>query len=98
MSPPAANTTKCREVRDLHNSLERQRRGELKNAFDQLKASLPTLVGMDKASKLLILTTAGEFCRDLTGTEEALRRQRNAESCRNASLRRRLNELKRLKR
>jgi hypothetical protein len=62
-------------VRDLHNSLERQRRVDLKNAFDTLKVCVPEIAASDKASKLLILTKARDFCLSLGTREGQLRRE-----------------------
>ena len=67
---------KRRDVRDLHNSLERQRRIDLKNAFDTLKVCVPSIAASDKASKLLILTKARDFCTSLGSTEAQLRREK----------------------
>ena len=67
---------KRRDVRDLHNSLERQRRIDLKNAFDTLKVCVPSIAASDKASKLLILTKARDFCASLGSTEAQLRREK----------------------
>ncbi len=60
-------------VRDMHNILERQRRIDLRNAFDTLKGHLPDLQKTDKASKIMILTRAAEYCSELTRTEGDLR-------------------------
>merc|ERR1712113_1083810 len=46
---------KCREIRDLHNSMERQRRVEQRNHLAYLKKQGPEVADMDKASKLTIL-------------------------------------------
>ena len=35
--------TNHKEARDVHNHMDRQRRTDLKNAFDQLKDFIPTL-------------------------------------------------------
>jgi len=63
-----------RDVRDMHNSLERQRRIDLRNAFDTLKRCVPDLCFADKASKLVILTKATDFCRQLMAAETQLKR------------------------
>merc|ERR1712106_370831 len=63
---------KEREVRDLHNSMERQRRVDLKNAFDSLKTCVPDIAETDRASKLMILDRAADFCQELSRKESAL--------------------------
>jgi hypothetical protein len=81
---------KRREVRDLHNSLERQRRVDLKNAFDTLKAGVPEVATSDKASKLLILTKARTFCLSLGSREAQLRKEKERERARHEALAKRV--------
>merc|ERR1719150_2590455 len=50
------------EAREVHNQMERQRRNELKVAFDDLKVHLPEIATSDKASKQQILDKAVETC------------------------------------
>ena len=56
---------KFEEERELHNSMERQRRIEMKDAYDILKATIPSIKDNDKVSKLNILNTAREYYLDL---------------------------------
>ena len=56
---------KVKDIRDLHNSMERQRRIEMKDAYDVLKATIPSIKDNDKVSKLNILNTAREYYLDL---------------------------------
>ena len=56
---------KFEEERELHNSMERQRRIEMKDAYDVLKATIPSIKDNDKVSKLNILNTAREYYLDL---------------------------------
>jgi hypothetical protein len=37
---------KCRETRDLHNSMERKRRIDLRLNFEKLKSAVPELVSI----------------------------------------------------
>ncbi|XP_059088254.1 N-myc protein-like [Tigriopus californicus] len=87
------DTQKCREIRDLHNSMERQRRVDLRNNFDQLKEVVPELADVDKASKLNILNKASEFCRQLTAADSRLKRDRETIQSRNLALKRKLQQL-----
>jgi len=86
---------KGRGVRDLHNSLERQRRIDLKNAFDTLKIRVPEIAASDKASKLLILTKARDFCVSLGARETQLKRERERLRLRQESLANRVRLLQR---
>ena len=63
---------KFQEERELHNSMERQRRIEMKEAYDTLKGVIPTIASRDKVSKLNILNTAKDFCHGLEGKLERL--------------------------
>jgi len=86
---------KCRELRDLHNSMERQRRVDLKINFDQLKDKVPELRDTDKASKMVILNKAAEYSRLLCKTDLVLDKERDRVAKRNAELRQRLELAKR---
>ena len=86
---------KCRELRDLHNSMERQRRVDLKINFDQLKDKVPELRDTDKASKMVILNKAAEYSRLLCKTDLVLDKERDRVARRNAELRQRLELAKR---
>lgn len=70
---------KCRELRDMHNSMERARRVDLARHFIHLKTLVPELEGMDKASKLNTLNRSAEYCKHLHKTDrkniEELRRE-----------------------
>ena len=84
---------KCREIRDLHNRMERQRRVDLKNNYDQLKDCVPSLADVDKASKLNILNKAADYCRLLVSSEAKLRKDIDKETQRNMLLRKKLSAL-----
>ena len=85
---------KKRTVRDMHNILERQRRIDLRNAFDTLKGHLPDLQKTDKASKIMILTRAAEYCGQLTRTEAELRGSIRSEKLNHQNLVKKLSQLK----
>ncbi len=94
-SNAAADSYKKRSsVRDMHNILERQRRIDLRNAFDTLKGHLPDLQKTDKASKIMILTRAAEYCSELTRTEGDLRSDIRQEKLQQQYLVKKLNQLK----
>lgn len=94
-SPPNKRSTedKCREIRDLHNRMERQRRVDLKNNYDQLKDCVPSLQDVDKASKLNILNKAADYCRLLIASDQKLKKDVDRETVRNNQLRKRLQQL-----
>jgi hypothetical protein len=87
---PSSQEQKCREIRDLHNSMERQRRVDLRKNFDQLKSVVPELADTEKASKLNILNKASDYCRLLGNLDVKLRKDVEKESARNAILRKKL--------
>ena len=92
-SKRSSSEDKCREIRDLHNRMERQRRVDLKNNYDQLKDCVPALVDVDKASKLNILNKAADYCRLLIASDQKLKKEVDRETVRNAQLRKRLQQL-----
>ena len=51
-----------KEERELHNSMERQRRIELKDAYDHLKGIIPNITNVDK---LMILKTVTDYCKSM---------------------------------
>ena len=81
---------KCRETRDLHNSMERQRRIDLRKNFDQLKSVVPELADSEKASKLNILNKASSYCLLLANLDGRLVNEIRLESVKNALLQKRL--------
>lgn len=85
---------KGRDVRDLHNSMERQRRVDLKNAFDSLKQCVPEIADSDRASKLVILDKAAQFCQTLLRRESNLTTEREKEKRRNALMKKKLTLLR----
>lgn len=92
-SSPNNQEQKCREIRDLHNSMERQRRVDLRKNFDQLKAVVPELADSEKASKLNILNKASDYCKLLSTLDTKLRKDVDKEAARNALLRKKLSAL-----
>lgn len=62
--------------RSVHNSLERQRRVDLRNAFEYLRLLVPDTKILEKAPKVQILKKAAEHCEYLQRTEKRLLRQK----------------------
>ena len=82
----AAAADRPKDARDLHNHMERQRRNELKTAFDLVRTCVPTISASDRASKQMILDKAIDFCRGLRVKEARACRERRALLERNARL------------
>ncbi|PBC31376.1 transcriptional regulator Myc-B isoform X2 [Apis cerana] len=53
------------EKRSLHNNMERQRRIELRNAFEDLRILVPAVEKKEKAPKVAILRQAAVYCDTL---------------------------------
>ena len=58
------------EKRSLHNNMERQRRIELRNAFEDLRVLVPEVEAKEKAPKVAILRQAALYCDRLTDLEQ----------------------------
>ncbi|XP_076053017.1 uncharacterized protein LOC143032336 [Oratosquilla oratoria] len=65
-----AESDDCR--RNTHNSLERQRRVELRNAFEHLRQLVPETKVLGKAPKVQILKKAALCCMQMQQAEERL--------------------------
>lgn len=88
-----SDSEKCREIRDLHNSMERQRRVEQRNHLAYLKKQVPEVADVEKASKLTILRKAMEYCHMLATVDSRVRKERERELNRNSMLKKKLLEL-----
>lgn len=62
--------------RSVHNSLERQRRVDLRNAFETLRLLVPDTKVLDKAPKVQILKKAAFHCKSLQIQEQRLLREK----------------------
>ena len=91
----ASQTNKVRFQRDLHNSMERKRRVDLRINFDKLKMVVPEVSSLEKASKLTILNKAANYCHFLANSESRLAREWKQQSAKNERLRKRLVALRR---
>lgn len=56
------------EKRSLHNNMERQRRIDLRNAFEDLRLLVPEVSKKERAAKVVILREASQYCRFLTNS------------------------------
>ena len=56
---------KHKEVRVLHNDVERKRRGEMHSRFQKLRENIPELENDKKAAKITILKMAKRYIKDL---------------------------------
>lgn len=63
------------EKRSLHNNMERQRRIDLRNAFEDLRLLVPEVSKRDRAPKVVILREAAVYCDYLGDHSEKLDRQ-----------------------
>lgn len=86
--------TSHREARDVHNQMERQRRTDLKNAFENLKYFVPSLAKSDRASKQMVLDKAIDHCKNLKKQETTVKTQKHNLVQRNESLKKQLALLK----
>lgn len=69
-----------------HNDLERKRRNDLRNRFQCLRRSIPSLEESERAAKITILRRASEFIPLLQKEEEKLLALKAEEKKRNAAL------------
>jgi len=83
-----------REARDVHNQMERQRRTDLKNAFENLKYFVPSLAKSDRASKQMVLDKAIDHCKNLKKQETTVKTQKHNLVQKNESLKKQLALLK----
>ncbi|KAF7265876.1 hypothetical protein GWI33_020624 [Rhynchophorus ferrugineus] len=83
------------DKRHLHNDMERQRRVDLRIAFDNLKAVVPEVSGTKKIAKVNILLQAAEYCYGLTKTNTNYTKQLDELRKRQVWLRQRVSQLRR---
>jgi hypothetical protein len=81
------------EAREVHNQMERQRRNELKVAFDELKIHLDEVSTSDKASKQQILDKAVDMCRTMKSMENSLKTKVTTMNKANSQLKEKLRKL-----
>lgn len=83
------------DKRHLHNDMERQRRVDLRIAFDNLKAVVPEVSGTKKIAKVNILLQAAQYCYQLTSTNANNVRQMEQLKKKQVWLRSRVSQLRR---
>ncbi|XP_043282973.1 myc protein [Venturia canescens] len=83
------------EKRSLHNNMERQRRIELRNAFEDLRLLVPEIEDKEKAPKVAILRQAAIYCDKLTEIDRATSAKVIEMKRRQERLRARLSQLRR---
>ena len=83
------------EKRSLHNNMERQRRIELRNAFEDLRVLVPEVEAKEKAPKVAILRQAAVYCDMLTEIEQVTLARVTEMKKRQERLRARLSQLRR---
>jgi len=84
---------KHHEARQIHNHMERQRRNELKAAFDELKGCIPEIAATEKVSKQMILDTALRNCKQIKSRQLGMKLRRDKLKKSNAELRDKLKKL-----
>ncbi|XP_024083509.1 transcriptional regulator Myc-A-like [Cimex lectularius] len=72
---PADSEPDSLEKRSQHNNMERMRRIELRNAFEELRGLVPTLSGNNRAPKVTILKDATSYLYDLKLKDKTLQMQ-----------------------
>ncbi|XP_018569007.1 transcriptional regulator Myc-1 isoform X2 [Anoplophora glabripennis] len=83
------------EKRSLHNNMERQRRIDLRNAFEDLRLLIPEVSKKEKAAKVVILREASKYCYQLGNTSVDYNNQLNELRREQEQLRRRVSQLRR---
>jgi len=68
---------KMQTDREIHNSMERQRRIELKNEFDNLKTLIPEIAQSEKVSKLNVLNSSADYVIKLERIDLKLKLKKN---------------------
>lgn len=60
----------------MHNNMERQRRIDLRNAFEDLRMLVPEVSCKEKAAKVAILREAAQYCYQLGNVSANMVRQK----------------------
>ena len=79
--------------RNYHNSLERQRREDIRFLFTNLRQSVPSLRDNQRAPKMTVLQHASDYVRHLMVTEQKLRVEERRQRMIRDQLQRRLDYL-----
>ncbi|KAI1895026.1 hypothetical protein AGOR_G00102030 [Albula goreensis] len=92
---PQSSDSEDADKRKNHNFLERKRRNDLRSRFLALRDQVPGLVGCPKTPKVVILTRAAEYLRQLHAGDRQHVQERRQLKARQRQLLSRLAELKR---
>ena len=76
--------------RGVHNSMERQRRVNLRNCFENLQKMVPSISSKDKVPKVSILQEAASYCEQLSSRSTELQRDLKIQQTRRDQLRQKL--------
>lgn len=87
--------TECSEKRSLHNNMERQRRVDLRNAFDDLRVLVPEVSCKERAAKVVILREAAAYCDYLSNQSASMAKQVSEMRKQQERLRARVSQLRR---
>lgn len=82
------------EKRSLHNNMERQRRIDLRKAFEDLRLLVPAVERNEKAPKVSILRQAAAYCDKMTKEDQVYTIQVTELQSRQERLRARLSQLR----
>ncbi|XP_046396071.1 myc protein-like [Ischnura elegans] len=83
------------ERRSMHNTMERQRRIDLRNAFENLRLLVPAVWEKERAAKVTILREAAGFCSHLTAIGSKQQDSIKALRARQVALRAQVSSLRR---
>lgn len=82
------------EKRSLHNNMERQRRIDLRNSFEDLRLLVPEVSSRERAAKVVILREAAMYCDHLGDASESMQRKVQELRRRQEFLRARVSQLR----
>lgn len=82
------------EKRSLHNNMERQRRIDLRNAFEDLRLLVPQVAKKNRAAKVVILREAAVYCDALGDISDKIYKEKEAIRHEQDRLRERLSALR----
>lgn len=83
------------EKRSMHNNMERQRRIDLRNAFEDLRMLVPEVSCKEKAAKVAILREAAQYCNHLRIASNDMIKQKVELKRQQERLRARVSQLRR---
>ncbi|KAM3932924.1 protein L-Myc [Leptodactylus fuscus] len=81
--------------RKNHNYMERKRRNDLRSRFQELKEEVPSLANATKTPKVVVLSKATEYLKDLISAEQRLAAEKQKLRARHQQLLKRISQLQR---